>query len=140
MYRRLATTSPGRGFQGFPVTIFSALSFQRFPSTFRRTDRAKTAPVSNPMMCSLLSVRLPQPYRSALAIVEFREISGLGHLAPNRLSEYRYARCVLTPFESCVPSPAVSSHGLTAQDPYTVPDQPRQQWRLSRDLELRFLS
>ena len=54
MYRRLTTTSPGRGFQGVPVTIFSVLSFKRLPSTFRRTDRAKTAPVSNPMMCSSL--------------------------------------------------------------------------------------
>ena len=71
MYRRLATASPGRGFQVVPVTNFSALSFQRLPSTFRRTDRAKTAPVSNP------TVLLLQPKGSALAIVEFREIRGL---------------------------------------------------------------
>ena len=52
MYLRRTTTSPGRKFQGVPVTIFSALSFQRLPSAFRRSDRASTAPVSKQMMCS----------------------------------------------------------------------------------------
>ena len=75
MYRRLVTTSPRRGFQGVPVTIFNALSFQRLPSTIRRTDRAKTAQSDDVLIAS---VRLPQPSRSAPAIVEFREISGLG--------------------------------------------------------------
>ena len=59
MYRRLATTSLGRRFQGVPLIIVSALSFQRMPSTFRRTDRAKTAPFSNPMMCSSLLSDFP---------------------------------------------------------------------------------
>ena len=67
-------------------------------------------------------------------------ISGLGQRVPNRLSEYRHASCVFTSFESRVPSSAVSSHGTTAQDPSTVSDQQRQQWRLNRDLHLRFLS
>ena len=40
--------------QVVPVTILSAFSFQRLRSTFRRTDRASTAPVSKPMMCSSL--------------------------------------------------------------------------------------
>ena len=48
----------------------------------------------------IASVQLHQPSRSAPAIVEFREVSGLGHIVPIRLSEYRYARCVFTPFES----------------------------------------
>ena len=98
MYRRLATTSPGRGFQGVPMTIFSAFSFQRLPSTFRRSDRAKTAPFSNPMMCSSPLSDFPQPNRSAPAVVEFREIRGFGLLiaSPNVAN----ARCVFTPFES----------------------------------------
>ena len=44
----------GEGFQGFPVTIFSDRSFKRLPTTFRCTDRAKTARFSNPMMYSSL--------------------------------------------------------------------------------------
>ena len=41
------------------MTIFSAFSFQRLLSTFRRTDRASTAPVSKPMMCSSLRSDFP---------------------------------------------------------------------------------
>ena len=40
------------------MTIFSALSFQRLPPTFRRNDRANTAPVSHPMMYSSSHVHL----------------------------------------------------------------------------------
>ena len=78
MYRRLTTTSLGRGFQGVPLTIFNALSIQRLPSTFRRTDRAKTAPFSNPMICSSLLSDFTSQIAGAPAVVEFREISGLG--------------------------------------------------------------
>ena len=59
MYLRLTTTSPGREFNGVPATIFSALSFQRLPSNFRRTGRASTAPVSNPTLCSSLRSDFP---------------------------------------------------------------------------------
>ena len=99
MCRRLATTFPGRGFQGVPVTNFSAFSFQRLPSTFRRTGRAKIAPFSNPMTCSSLPSDFPSQI-AVPAIVEFREISSLGKLVPNRLSDFRNARCVFTLSES----------------------------------------
>ena len=48
----------------------------------------------------IASIRLSQPDCSAPAVVEFREISGLGQLVPSRLSEYRYACCVFTSLES----------------------------------------
>ena len=123
MYRRLTTTSPGRGFQGVPVTIFSALSFQRLPSTFRRTDRAETAPFSNPMMCSSLQSEFPSQIAVRQRSSSFVRSTVLGSL-----------------YQIASPNPAVSSQGGAAQDPSTVCDQPRQQWRLCRDLHLRFLS
>ena len=119
-----------RRFQGVPVTIFSALSFQRLPSTFRRTDRASTAPVSKPMMCSSLRSDFSQPDRSAPAVIEFREISGLGQLVPNRLSEYRYASCDSRPLSLEYP---ILPSALTA--PQCLPNHGR---RLSRDLHRAF--
>ena len=81
----------GRGFQGVPVTICSTLSFQRLPSTFRRADRAKTAPFSNPMMCSSLLSDFP----SQIAVRQ-RSSSSVrsgvwGKHVPNRL--FRISQC-----------------------------------------------
>ena len=93
MYLRRTTTSPGRASQGVPVTIFRALSFQRLPSTFRRTDRAKTAPVSKPMLCSSLRSDSPSQIAVRQWSSRFREISGLGQLVPNR--PFRVSICQL---------------------------------------------
>ena len=135
MYRRLATTSLGRGFHAVPVTIFSALSFQRLPATFRRTPRAKTAPFSNPMMCSSSM----SDFSSQIAVrqrlscfVRSAVLGSLYHIvSPNIAMPDVYSRPLSReyPFR---PS-------ARAQDPSTMSDQPRQQWRPSRDLQLRFL-
>ena len=78
IYLLRTTTSPGRGFQGVRVTILSALSFQRLPSTFRRTDRASTASVTKPMMCSSLRSDFPSQIAVRQRTFDLREISGLG--------------------------------------------------------------
>ena len=90
----------GANSQGVPVTIFSALSFQRLPSTFRRTDRAKTAPFSNPMTCSSLlsdfSSQIAVRQRSS-SFVRSAVVGSLYQIASPKKSN---ARCVFTPFES----------------------------------------
>ena len=63
---------------------------------------------------------ISQPDRSAQAVIELREISGLGQLLPNRLPEYPYASCAFTPLESRVSCSAVSSHGVTVREPSTA--------------------
>ena len=87
------------GLHGVPVTILSAVSFQRLPSTFRRTDRASSVPVSNPMMCSSLRSDFPSQIAVRQRSSSFVRSAVLGNLY-QIASENRYATCVFTSLES----------------------------------------
>ena len=136
MYLRRTTTSPGRGFQGVPVTIFSALSFHRSPSTSHRTDRAGTAPVSKPMMCSSLRCDFPSQIAVRQRSARFVRSAVLGSLyqiaSPNIAVPAVYSRPLSLEY------PVLPS-AQTTQDPSTVSDQPWQQRTLILDLHLCFL-
>ena len=121
-YLRRNTTSPGRGFQGVPVTIFSAFSFQRLPSTFRRTDRTRTAPVSKPMMCSSLRSDFPSQIsvrQQSSGFVRSAVLGSLYQIASPNIEKAVYSRLEYPPS-------AVGSHSDTAQDQSSMSDQPRQ--------------
>ena len=138
MYLRRTITSPDGGFHAVPVTIFSALSFQRLPSTFRRTDRASTAPVSKPMMCSSLPSDCPNQVavrQRSSSFVRSAVWAGLHQIASTNIDMPAvYAR----PLSLECPVLA-SALGVTAQDPSTVSDQAWQQRKLGRDLQLCLL-
>ena len=139
MFRRLATTSPRRGFQGVLVTNFSALSFQRLPSTFRRTDRAKTAPFSNPMMCSSILSDFPSQIavrQRSSSFVRSAVLCSLYQIAsPNVAMPDVYSRPLSREYP-VLPS-ALTAKRLKI---HPLSDQPRQQWRLSRYHHFRFFS
>ena len=117
MYLRRTTTSLGRGCQGVLVTIFNAFSFQRLPSTFCRTERASTAPISRPMTCSSLRSDFPSQIavrQRSSSFVRSAVLGSLYHVASQNIE--MPASCVFASFESGVSRYFVGSHSVTAQD------------------------